>query len=67
MLVEQAVKAQEIFNGITLEKQEFNKVLNKAKRNIPKFKIERNRRLALTKKVLSATIQAICKGYDKNK
>lgn len=42
MLVEQAVKAQEIFNGITLEKQEFNKVLNKAKRNIPKFKIERN-------------------------
>ena len=42
MLVEQAVKAQEIFNGITLEQKEFNKVLNKAKRNIPKFKIERN-------------------------
>ena len=42
MLVEQAVKAQEIFNGITLTKQEFNKVLNKAKGNIPPFKIEKN-------------------------
>lgn len=42
MLVEQAVKAQEIFNGITLSEEEFSDVLNIAKAHIPPFKINKN-------------------------
>lgn len=42
MLVEQAIKAQEIFNGITLDKKEFRQVLNKAKEHIPEFKAGKN-------------------------
>ncbi|MBR4892511.1 MAG: AAA family ATPase [Clostridia bacterium] len=42
MLVAQAVKAQEIFNDITLSEDEFLKVLNKAKENIPPFKVDKN-------------------------
>ncbi len=42
MLVEQAVKAQEIFNGITLTDKEFKRVLNKAKDHIPPFEINKN-------------------------
>ena len=42
MLVEQAIKAQEIFNGIALSKEEFDFVLNKAKESIHPFKISKN-------------------------
>ena len=42
MLVEQAVKAQEIFNGIRLSDEEFDRVLNKAKEHIPPFEMKKN-------------------------
>ncbi len=42
MLVEQAVKAQEIFNGITLDNKEFRQILNKAREYIPPFEINKN-------------------------
>lgn len=41
-LVEQAIKAQGIFNKISLSEGEFKRVLSKAKEHIPEFKIEKN-------------------------
>lgn len=42
MLVGQAVKAQELFNNITLTKDEFDEVVSYTEGFIPEFKIEKN-------------------------